>query len=176
MKKVHKKIRHFPIFVYLSYFFISTLMLTGISFSRYISTTKGEDGADVAAGIVVAVPETKGNLTLQLEENQSTIAYDFTVSNEKNGTMSEVAIQYDIIVALNEPLPDGISLQLDGESPERQQEKKEYVFSQAGVFDAAKGEKHNHTLIFQAKKEDVLKEQETMERTVTVTVHAQQID
>ena len=101
-----------PLHVYMIYLLICTFLLTGVSFARYIATGSGSDSARIAAGTVEVSHDsnTKIEITRPTDDAPVTKGFSFTVSNKN----SEVAIRYDVIVTLNEPLPEGVSMTVDG--------------------------------------------------------------
>lgn len=102
--KLFQKIKSaIPLKSYIFYLFILSFVFTGVSFSKYISTSSGNDSARVARWVVHTEP------TTVLSESEAIYgansrAYSFTVSNkDAEENISEVAISYSVVIAL----PDG---------------------------------------------------------------------
>ena len=70
--------------------------------------------------------------------------FEFTVSNNS----SEVAIQYDVVVTLDEPLVDGVAMTLDGQTGTKTDDRERYEFTDMGTFAAGVDQTNTHTLSF----------------------------
>lgn len=160
-----------PLHVYLLYLLVVSFLLTGMSLSRYVTATSGGDTARVA-GTAVSTQVTQGNGSIALTQPGATAGYSFSVTNSRGGTISQVALQYDVIVEVGEPLPAGVELRLDGKTGQLDPEGKTYTFVDVGTFGAGNEDTHPHTLTFAAT--DVL--DEVVSINVTVSVRAEQID
>lgn len=141
-----KRIFSLPLYVYLSYLAVCTLLFTGVSFSRYISAANGSNSIRVASAGEITVNYGR-NSAVQISqptspENQLTGTFPFNVSNAN----SEVAIRYDIVVQPTQPLPEGVRISLDGKEPTGSD--KEYRFSNVGSFDDGTNKINFHTLSF----------------------------
>lgn len=162
-----------PLYVYLSYLVICTLLLTGISFSRYISSANGSDSARVAKGVVtVSYDEnsTKLEMIRPEEDGVETRAFPFEVSN---GT-SEVAIQYDVVVKLNQALQDGVTMKLD-DMECSESTNNTYTFSNMGTFEAGVSDTKTHTLSFAGDFNDIRPGTDDTYQ-ITISIHSHQID
>ena len=161
---------HLPLHVYLIYLLVCTFLLTGVSFSRYISSANGSDSACVAAGIVIVTHDSNTAIELNRpsDDGEMTQSFNFEVSNHD----SEVAIRYDVVVKLDDAMPTGVTMTLDGE-PCSENIGNTYVFSNMGEFEAQKTETRFHTLSFSG---DYQKIQEQSEREIILSVQAEQID
>ena len=159
-----------PAHVYVGYLLVGTLLFTGASFARYVYRTSAGDGARTAAFVVSASavsPWTDGTI---VPNGQNT--YTFQVSNSRGGSVSQVAVSYGVTVTLSQPLPQGVTLLLDGETGVVS--GSSYVFRNAGVFQAGTSSTHSHTLAFQAGAG--MDQSQPMELHVSVSVDAEQID
>ncbi len=141
--KKHKKIHFLPLRVYIAYLFICTLLLTGVSFSKYISAANGSDYARVAAGDVdVAYTDTTEILIKRpSSDGVESKSFAFQVTNKG----SEVAIKYDIEVKLDTPLPEGATMMLDGKEC-YSSDGYTYKLLDAGTFNANENGTNEHTL------------------------------
>ena len=160
-----------PIQAYLAYLLIGASLLTGMSFARYITTDGGADSARVAAGTIKVTYDentTAIEMTRPENDNFETDSFQFHVSNPN----SEVAIRYDVIVSLNEPLPNGVTMQMDGTDGSTD-DQKTFTFENAGVFSAGTPETQDHTLSFIGDYR-IISQKST--RTIALSVLAEQIN
>ena len=93
--------------------------------------------------------------------------FSFTVSNKN----SEVAIRYDVIVTLNEPLPEGVSMTVDGKPCPGS--GTVFSFPNAGVFSAGSSGIKTHTISFTGNCMTIDK---ASSRTITISVQSEQIN
>lgn len=140
-------VRFLSLPVWLAYLLVCTLLLTGVSFARYITTASGSDTARVAAGLVTVSYEestTKMEMVRPSDDGVLTKDFEFTVSNGS----SEVAIQYDVVVTLDTPLKTGVAMTLDGQTGTETGDRKQYEFTNMGTFAAGENDTYTHTLSF----------------------------
>lgn len=168
-----KRIRRLPVHVYLAYLLVCTFLLTGVSFSRYISSSSGSDNARAAKGLVTVTCAGSGN-TVELKpvSGDGTVSEDF-LFKVTNGD-SEVAIRYDVVIRLDQSLPEGVTMELDGRSCSGNS-GVEYRFADLGMFEAGKPETYEHTLRFTG---DFGTYQTAGDQTykVTISILSEQID
>lgn len=142
-----RKTGRLPIYVYLGYLLICTLLLTGVSFANYVSTSTASDSACVAKGMVtVSYDESKTEIEMSGPSDHGGVtesSFTFDVTNND----SEVAIRYDVVVTLEESLPDGVTMKLDGKNGEVE-DNNIYTFSNMGTFQAGVNDIKTHTLSF----------------------------
>lgn len=172
-KQAKKRRFMLPPYVYLSYLVVCTLLLTGVSFAGYISTASGSDSGRTAAGIVAVTHDENTTLALDRPDGAATEAtseFNFSVSN----SISEVTIQYDIVVSLDKALPDGITMELDG-VPCSGSNDNTYTFSDIGTFDAGVSKSIPHKLTFQGDF-DIYHTPGSAEFPIHISVYAEQID
>lgn len=168
--------------VYLAYLLLFSLLLTGVSFSYYVSTSSSGAGAQVAGGILtVKDVSSSDSRTLTLGPDAGSASWTFQVSNSNGTEVSQVSLQYDVILELGKPLPDGVTVQLDGTAGQPDNslwgwfsggtDSTTYRFESAGSFKAGTSASKEHTLSFSGgvpdKSEDI---------SFTITVLAEQID
>lgn len=172
-QKEKKSRRRLPLHVYLTYLLVCTFLLTGVSFSRYISSASGSDSARVAKGMVTVRcdDDTTVNLVRQSDDGVETEDFSFSVTN----SISEVAIQYDVVVTLDKPLGNGVTMNLDGNEGTKSEDGKEYKFSNMGMFEAGKSHSSNHILSFSG---DFMEIPSGTDDTynIQITIRSQQID
>lgn len=172
-KQNKKQIFPLPIHVYLSYLVVCTLLLTGVSFSSYISSASAGDSAQVAAGVVVVNYDTNTEIELKRptdNNHEVTKNFNFSVSN----SVSEVAIQYDVVVMLEKALPEGITMKLDGTSCSGNSSNT-YTFSNMGTFEAGTVKSIPHQLTFTGDF-NVYNTPGEAEFPIKISVYAKQID
>lgn len=141
-----------PLCVCLTYLLVCTALATGLSFSRYAAVGADQDQARVAVGILSAAG---ADGTLELDcglERAPSGEYRFTVTNQENGVVSQVAVGYEVVVELTEPLPDGVTISMDGTAGAGS--GKTYTFS-CGAFAAGIPETAEHVLTIEAVREEV---------------------
>lgn len=118
-KTEKKKAVRLPLSAYLSYLLVATLLFTGVSFSKFATSSSGWDSARVAQfSVTTAVADgQKQELDLDLSTAAETKSdhYTFTVKND-----SEVRVAYTVTVTLpsETKLPTGVSMTMtmvDGE-------------------------------------------------------------
>lgn len=139
-------VRFLPLPVWLAYLLVCTLLLTGVSFARYITTASGSDAARVAAGLVTVDYDDTNEIKLVRPSTDGLLTenYKFTVSNGS----SEVAIRYDVVVTLDKPLNSGVTMTLDGQPGTETDGEKQYEFTNMGTFAAGENDTYTHTLSF----------------------------
>lgn len=172
-KPIGKPVR-LPLSAYLAYLLVCTLLLTGVSFSRYLTTTGGTAAARVASGVVeVEYDPDSAHIFMERpwDDGIQTEEFVFTVSNQA----SEVAIQYDLEITLNKALPNGVTVELDGTTC-IQNYATSYTATGAGIFTAGGSEQTNtHCLTFVGDY-STIKSGTDESRKITIRVHATQID
>ncbi|MDO4331672.1 MAG: hypothetical protein Q4C58_03180 [Eubacteriales bacterium] len=104
--------------------------LTGL-LARYTGGAAGSDAAGVASFRVSA----KGDrelLSVDCSDADPEAAYTIFLRND-----SGVAVSYDVILLFEKPLPDSVSVTLNGETPILSDEGKTMTFLRAGELAAA---------------------------------------
>ncbi len=164
--KINKKFHFLPLYVYISYLFICTLLFTGLTFSGYISESYGKDEAVVAGCYIITEGDNRDALIECGDGKSNSYIYRFSVNSE-----SEVALEYDIMVDLGENLPEGLTMKLDDKNYSDYIDGK-YVFENVDIFKAEENKKYDHNLIFNVNSENNI----DTSLNVSVLVYAQQID
>lgn len=167
-------VRFLSLPVWLAYLLVCTLLLTGVSFARYITTASGSDAARVAAGLVtVSYEESTTAIQMDRPTNDGLKKEDFmfTVSNGS----SEVAIQYDVVVTLDKPLGDGVTMTLDGQTGTETGDRKQYEFTNMGTFAAGVEQTKTHTLSFTGNF-DTISPGTDDTYNIQITIRSRQID
>lgn len=175
-----------PPLVQLAYLFVFSLLLTGVSFSYYVSTSSGGAGAQVAGGMLTvedlswAAPR-----SLTLGPDPGSASWDFAVANSRGDEVSQVTLQYDVVLKLEKPLPDGVTVWLDGREGQPDTDLWGlwfdsgssgctcYTFEEAGWFEAGMGASQTHTVRFETSGA-ALSEDSSI--PFTITVRAEQMD
>lgn len=158
----------------LAYLLLCTLLLTGVSFSRYITGTGAGDQARAAAWEVEVTytgDSTEQTMERPAEDGLETVSYPFTVTNH-----SETALQYDLEIRLDQSLPEGVTAELDGK-PISFSEGSNPVCTvpNAGSLAAESDASQQHTLTF-AGDFDTISSGTDEKIQITITVDAVQID
>lgn len=166
-----------PISAYLSYLLIATLLLTGVSFSKYATTGSADDSARVA--LVMLDGRGTSETTLSLGDGTESAIYEFYITNESAGTISEVPLSYTISVVMpnGQELPDGIGVMLlyDGTHDPESFENGVYTFNTGASFAAGVKEQHDYRLVFTITDESQITE-DTSFTGIEISVKAEQID
>lgn len=172
-----------PLSIYLAYLFVFTLLLTGVSFSYYTSTSAAGDRARVAGGILTVEDLSSGSRTLTLSEHQTEASWEFSVSNATfSGEVSQISFGYDVIVWLDGTLPSAVTVSLDGHigTPASDFSLNSdssgctmYTFENVDVLQAGVFQERQHNLCFDAGLAMLT---ETSNIPFTITVRAEQID
>lgn len=170
---------HLPAQVYLVYLLVCTFLLTGASFSRYISSANDSDGARVAAGVVTVSYDDAKTVKMERPADPNhqveTGSFSFRVSNGP----SEVAIRYNLVVKLDEALPNGVTISLYKNSALNpickfdDSGETQFTVSDAGIFQAGSSETDCYELVFVGDFETI---SEDCNRTVSISAQAEQID
>lgn len=109
---------------------LAIALFVGLTTASYSSVVSGSGIARVAAFGVSVWSDDSPNLVLDMSSgSDNAIVYAFNVSNESNGSVSDVAIQLRIHVSLPTALPDGIIMTLNGNAGTVSSDGREYVFS-----------------------------------------------
>lgn len=172
-QKEKKSRRRLPLHVYLAYLLVCTFLLTGVSFSRYISSASGSDSARVAKGVVTVSHDNTTEIRLVRPANDGILTEDFQFEVLNNG--SEVAIQYDVVVTLDKPLRDGVTMTLDRSAGTVKDNKTVYEFRNMGTFEAGVSDTRSHTLSF-AGDFDTISPGTDDAYGIQITIRSQQID
>lgn len=169
----HKKKKGFPLRACLIWLLAMTLVLTGVSFSKFASTGEDGDSAQVAAFAMEAEPSSgqSESLSINTLSGEDSETYGFYVTNLN----SEVSISYTVQVAFSSALPNGMTLTLTcgGKDYTPTVSNGTYTFAGLPIFPAGDEEKHEYTLTITGAA--TLAGAYTYE-DVKVSVAAQQLD
>lgn len=169
-----------PLGAYLSYLLIATLLLTGVSFSKYATTGSADDGARVAL-VMLDGGSDDTNTDLSLGNGVASAAYSFYITNSNaSGQVSEVPLSYTIFVTMpgGQNLPTGVTVTLtyDGGTAYNpvSSENGVYTFNGGADFAAGVSAQHDYTLTFTVDETQI-----SVDSTFTgisISVKAEQID
>lgn len=106
-----QKKRRIPLSVYLGYLLIITLVVTGVTFSGYVTRTTGEDSARVAKFVVTANSVETQEIVFSDLIPGDTQTWEFTVDFD-----CEVAAQCKMLLTSTDNLPLKYTLTHDGET------------------------------------------------------------
>ena len=159
-----------PLRAYLAYLLVCTLSLTGVSFSRFVASAGGGDSARVAAGALVVTWDDPTSLEMDRPAGgEATAREEFRFSVSNGG--SEVAMSYDVVVTLDQPLPDGVTMELDGRACATG--GTTCTFPHTGTLEGGKWDTQSHTLAFVGDYEAI---GEPSQREIVLSVRAWQLD
>lgn len=166
--------RRIPPMVWVTYLLVCSLILTGVSLARYVTTFRGGDEAQVAAGLVTVTYSDPTELVMtQPPDNPKGSGFQsfaFQVSNEN----SEVAIQYDLVIELEQPLPNGVTMMLDNiDNMYQAQDGTTFIIPQEKPFKAGTPETREHRLFFIGDYSTI---NDPSFRKIDISVRAEQID
>lgn len=164
-----------PLLPRLAYLLLCTLLLTGVSFSRYITGTGADDQARAAAWEVEVSytgDSTEQTMERPADDGLETVSYPFTVTNH-----SETALQYDLEIQLDKSLPNGVTAELDGNAISFSEGNSTVcTVPNAGSLAAESDASQQHTLSFTGDFDTTISPGTDEEIQITITVDAVQID
>lgn len=167
-------VRFLPLPVWLAYLLVCSLLLTGVSFARYVTTANGSDAAQVAAGLVtVSYEESTTAIRMERPTNDGLEEKDFIFGVSNNS--SEVAIRYDVVVTLDTPLKNAVTMTLDGKTGTKTDDGKQYEFFNMGTFAAGVEQTKTHTLSFTGDF-DTIRPGTDDTYNIKILIRSQQID
>lgn len=170
-----KKIHFLPLSACTAYLLVCTLLLTGVTVSKYTILSNDDDSAKAAGSeITVSGSAWSGEIVYGKGEKND-FQYDFSVKGE-----TEVAMEYDVIVDLGGELPEGMEMTLDGtrdgiSEAEYDDNEGKYVFENAGIFEAGETEEIKHTLKLEAIPERMNNESRIF-KNISISLLAEQVD
>ena len=147
---------------------------SGVSFAKNLSSSNGGDSAQVSGFIIDLRGSSSDNLTIDCGQKITTAAYNFTVTNTKDGKTAETSFKYDVIVTLTEALPEGVSITVDGTAGTASSDRKKITITDVGRFAAGTSQTHDHTLTFSVVDESFLSRDYVFANT-SVSVRAEQV-
>jgi hypothetical protein len=135
-------------------------MSTYISFgylSRYTDYDEGTDSVRLASFVINTASDYSQDLNINTALGENSVDYTLSVSNNKNGVITEVATNYDIVIQSEDEFPDGISIQLNGITKESKdnENKNKFVFSNVGSFSSGVASTNTHVITFIADTEEI---------------------
>lgn len=151
--------------------------IIGGTVAAYTSVASGSSGAVKVASYAVSAGASNGNKDLTIDCNKSTHVanYEFWIKNSVDGKTTEVDVKYSTVVSFSKPLPNGLTVQLDGESGSMSADRLTCEFTNdSWVFNAGVDSTANHTLTFIADT-DVITSNLSVSG-ITITVNTEQID
>lgn len=156
----------------LAYLLLCTLLLTGVSFSRYIAGTGSDDLARTAVWdmeVIYTGDFPEQTMDRPAGDGVETVSYPFTITNH-----SETALQYDLEIQLDQSLPEGVTAELDGKVISFSEGNSTVcTVPNAGSLAAESDASQQHTLSFAG---DYYTISSGSDIQITITVDAVQID
>ena len=150
------------------------IMACGVSFAKNLSSSTGDDNAQVSALIIDLRVSSSDNLMIDCGQEIMTAEYNFTVTNTKDGKTAETSFKYDVIVTLPEALPEGVSITVDGKIGTASSDRKKVTIKDVGRFAAGNSQTHNHALVFSVVNEAFLL-RDYVFANISVSVRAEQV-
>ena len=147
---------------------------SGVSFAKNLSSSSGGDSAQVSGFIMDLRVGSSDNLTIDCGQKITTAAYNFTVTNTKDGKTAEISFKYDVIVTLPEALPEGVIITVDGTAGTASSDRKKITITDVGRFAAGTSQTHDHTLVFSVVDKGLLLKDYVFANT-SVSVRAEQV-
>ena len=154
--------------------FATLLAAVDVSFAKNLLSSSGGDNAQVSVLIMDLKGSSSDNLTIDCGQGIKVAEYDFAVTNTKDGKTAETSFRYDVIVTLNEALPNGLSITVDGKSGTVSSDEKTVTFTDVGRFAAGNSQKHEHILAFSVVNASFLSQDYAFANT-SVSVRAEQV-
>ncbi len=154
--------------------FATLLAAVGVSFAKNLLFSSGGDNAQVSVLIIDLKGSSSDNLTIDCGQGIKVAEYDFAVTNTKDGKTAETSFRYDVIVTLNEALPNGLSITVDGKGGTVSSDEKTVTFTDVGRFAAGNSQKHEHILAFSVVNASFLSQDYAFANT-SVSVRAEQV-
>lgn len=154
--------------------FATLLAAVGVSFAKNLLSSSGGDNAQVSVLIIDLKGSSSDNLTIDCGQGIKVAEYDFAVTNTKDGKTAEMSFKYDVIVTLNEALPNGLSITVDGKSGTVSSDEKTVTFTDVGRFAAGNSQKYEHILAFSVVNTSFLSQDYAFANT-SVSVRAEQV-
>jgi len=158
-----------PLFMYLAYLLMISLIFSSVSLAKYVSYSSASAAARVAYFNVAASAISTDNLVLDItEEGADAASYSFTVTNS-----SEVLVSDKVTVWLPSALPEGVEMTMtvNGKVMVPAIEGLVYIYTEPLNFD----DSHTWVLTFSCSNEAELTEEVTL-NGISIKVDAEQID
>lgn len=176
MKKLKLNYKNSELIMTILFFLIiTTSFVTMYSISSFRSDTINNSTAKIANFVLKATPTNNNDLSIDCNSSDTMNAtYSFTVTNQENSLISDVAINYDVIVKFSENLLEGTTLTLTTENGNKTVSggQTEYIFENVGAFSATNGKSNSHTLTINGTS-DV---NSYFDGTMNVSVRAKQVN
>lgn len=151
--------------------------ISGFAYSKMQTRDGGGDSARVARYIVSASAVSSGTemkINCNDADQDLVATYVFTVSNNENGSVSELDTGYNVIVTLDTELPEGVTAVVDDVAGTVSSNGKKITFSSSSwVMQARVATTNTHTLTFTADPTIVT---ENFNIKVAVKIHTEQIN
>ena len=146
----------------------------GVSFAKYRSVAEVEFGtAGVAAYAVSAGSYDDCDLSINCETLNTDTDFVFWVNNVKDGVTAEVSLRYGVQLTLDQPLPAGVTMELDDIAPVV--DGNTYTFTDSvWAFKAGQQEEVEHYLTFEVDPAAVDSDFEVS--NIVITVMTEQVD
>jgi hypothetical protein len=166
---------------YLVYLIIVTMIVTGVSFSKYGTIVDGADSARVAKPVLryvplsatyngVALGGVSGGLEFDEVEPGDELIYYFEIRNFENEELNEVLLKYNI----------EISVEPEGVLPLEVTVTPSAVYPSAGsgwtLLNMGEEITHSYTLTIHWDEAETGSEYGNQEQVIRITINAEQVD
>lgn len=152
---------------------IATLTV-GITLAKMVATGGGNSRAQAAAFIVEAAEGTPSDLKIDCNTGATTASYSFAVTNTKNGKTAEVSVKYDLIVTMQEALPESLTMTVGEKEGIASENGLVYTFTDVGVLPAGQVATQSCTLLVTADSN--LVEKDFSIDGINIDIHTEQVD
>ena len=153
------------------YLLVIFSLLFGITAARFRAGANGSAQIRIASFAANAATVTGGDLAIDCAADETTATYTFSVSNYKDGITAEVDIGYWVTVTLSSPLPNGLTMSIDGISGTASDDGLVYSFeSDTWIMTAGTQQTANHTLTFTVDPDAITDSVQIENVNVSVTV------
>lgn len=182
-KHAKKPKLHVPLGAWLSYLIVATVVLTGVSFSKFATSEQNSGNANANIAVVVLDGGGDADTALLIDETNIEDDYSFYVANNADGRASDVALDYTLSVEFPDgtALPEGAEMMLEysdaGEFVEMHLlSEVDGVYTYTGGADFAAGVEQQHDYRLSFKFGDVANLAQDYNFTdISISVRAEQL-
>lgn len=166
-------------------------MASGLVIARFSTEADGSSTAEAAAFIIEAEETGEHNFHIDYHDGMErfySVEYPFNVTNEADGKVCEVSVEYDVSLVIEvetgAKLPEGIEIQMDGQnvlcthSYENENKCNVYTYTleNAGKFEAGEKAVQEHTAEIVIDSEKTVNSSWLKYIAGSVKIHAEQVD
>ena len=174
MKNTKNKILTITIFIYV----VTVIVTACFSYASFYSRTVLKSKAKIGAFVIDIYQNSNQTNSLVLNssyDKSNEITYQFSVTNAISSKCSEVNTKYDIIITLQNKLPNNVSFTLNNKTGSVSPDGLKYTFTNMGTFNAGIANTHIYTLKFNVKDIALIWDDITIS-PIDISVIAEQIN